>query len=46
MNRITIVPEKYITPFIKQAEAISPDPKDVIYLAVALSIKASLWSND
>lgn len=45
-NKITVVPEKNISPFLKQAEEISPDLKDIVYLALAISINANLWSND
>jgi len=45
-NQITIVPKKEITPFIDKAEKISPDPKDTIYLALALALKSNVWSND
>jgi predicted nucleic acid-binding protein len=45
-DQITIVPKKEITPFIDKAEKISPDPKDIIYLALALALKSNVWSND
>jgi len=45
-DQITIVPKKEITPFIDKAEKISPDPKDTIYLALALALKSKVWSND
>ena len=45
-DQITIVPKKEITPFIDKAEKISPDPKDTIYLALALALKSNVWSND
>jgi len=38
--------EKEIEPFIEKAEKISPDPKDVPYLALALKLRCNLWSND
>ena len=44
--QITIISKKDITPFIAEADKISPDPKDTIYLALALALKASVWSND
>jgi predicted nucleic acid-binding protein len=43
---ITIIPKKEITPFMDDANKISPDPKDIIYLALAIAIKANIWSND
>lgn len=45
-EQITIVPKKEITPYLDKADKISPDPKDTIYLALALALKASVWSND
>jgi len=45
-DQITITPQEIIEPFIDQAEKLSPDPKDTIYLALALAIKSSVWSND
>ncbi|MFX1445221.1 MAG: PIN domain-containing protein [Promethearchaeota archaeon] len=45
-EQITIIPKKEITLFIDKAEKISPDPKDTIYLALALALKSSIWSND
>lgn len=45
-EQITIVSKEIIKPFLKQADKFSPDPKDTIYLALALSLKASIWSND
>ena len=45
-EQITIVPKKEITPFIDKADEISPDPKDIVYLALAFALKASIWSND
>jgi len=33
-------------PFIKKAKAISPGPKDVPYVALALKLHIALWSND
>ena len=43
---IIIVPKKEILPFIEKVKKISPDPKDTTYLALALAIKTSIWSND
>jgi len=33
-------------PFISKAESICPDPDDVEYFALALSLSCPLWSND
>jgi len=45
-DQIVIVPKKEIAPFIDKAEKISPDPKDTVYLALALALKSNVWSND
>ena len=45
-EEIEIIPQKKIYPFIQKAEKFSPDPKDTIYLACALTIEAKIWSND
>ncbi|MFX1275688.1 MAG: PIN domain-containing protein [Promethearchaeota archaeon] len=45
-EQIIIVPKKEIIPFLENAEKISPDPKDTIYLALALALNTSIWSND
>ncbi|NVM31437.1 MAG: PIN domain-containing protein [Candidatus Helarchaeota archaeon] len=45
-RKIKIIPRKKITPFLEKAKKISPDPKDIVYLALALAIDAKIWSND
>jgi len=45
-RRIVLVPYEEIKPFIKKAKAISPDPKDVAYVALALKLHIAIWSND
>jgi predicted nucleic acid-binding protein len=45
-EQITIIPKKEITPFMDRAEKISPDPKDTVYLALALALNSNIWSND
>ena len=45
-EQISIVPKKEITPFMDEANKISPDPKDTIYLALAIALKSNIWSND
>lgn len=32
--------------FVKEAETISPDERDVMYFALALKLKCGIWSND
>ncbi len=43
---ITVVPKEEYSKFIKEATNISPDPKDVMYFALALKLKCAIWSND
>ena len=44
-DQITIISQGIITPFLNEAEKISPDPKDNVYLALALALKSNIWSN-
>jgi len=43
---ITFIPQKNITPFLEHVDSFSPDPKDSVYLALALALKSAIWSND
>jgi len=43
---VTIVPLEEFKDFWEEAKQISPDPDDVEYLAVALSLGCAIWSND
>ncbi|MBI2137322.1 hypothetical protein HYU12_02265 [Candidatus Woesearchaeota archaeon] len=45
-RNVTLIPKEDIYPFIEKAEKISPDAKDVPYLALALKLGCVLWSND
>jgi len=45
-RRIQLVPLEEIAPYLKQASEISPDPKDLPYLALAMKMHAAVWSND
>lgn len=45
-EQITVIPKKEIIPFIDKAENISPDPKGIVYLALAFALKSNIWSND
>ena len=45
-RNVILIPKEEIEPFIKQAEKISPDAKDIPYLALALKLRCGLWSND
>ena len=45
-RNVILIPKEEIEPFIEKTEKISPDAKDVPYLALALKLRCSLWSND
>jgi len=45
-RNVILTPKEEIEPFIEKAEKISPDAKDVPYLALALKLRCGLWSND
>ena len=45
-EQITIVSKKEIKPFLEEADKLSPDPKDSMYLALAIALKSDIWSND
>jgi len=45
-RRIEIVPFEEIIPFIDKAKVISPDIKDIAYVALALRLNCAIWSND
>jgi len=45
-KKITFIPLDEIRPFVPKAEAFSPDPADITYLALALKLNIPLWSND
>ena len=45
-ENIIIIPKEQITPFFERSEKISPDPKDTVYLALAMALKSFIWSND
>ncbi len=45
-RRIRLVPYEEFEHFIKEAEKISPDTKDIEYLALALKLNCAVWSND
>jgi len=47
LNDIVItVPKEDFLSFIDLAKKISPDKKDVLYLALALKLNCPIWSND
>ncbi len=43
---IIVIPQEEYSKFIKKAELISPDEKDVMYFALALKLNCGIWSND
>lgn len=45
-RKITLVPYEDIAPFIEKAKDISPDIKDIAYVALALWLNCAIWSND
>ena len=45
-RKVIVIPKEAIGPFVEQAERISPDAKDVPYIALALKLRCCLWSND
>jgi len=45
-RRIKFVPIKNIVAQLEKATLITPDPKDTVYLALALTLDARIWSND
>ena len=46
LEYVTIVPLDDFKESWEEAKQISPDPDDVEYLAVALSLDCAIWSND
>ena len=45
-RRISLIPYEEIKPLIEKAITISPDIKDVQYIALALKLDIAIWSND
>ena len=45
-RNVILIPKEEIGPFMEKAEKISPDAKDVVYLALALKLRCGLLSND
>lgn len=43
---ITIVPQEEYADYIEEAKKSCPDQNDIMYFALALRLKCSLWSND
>src|SRR3989338_6168107 len=45
-RRIVIVPLEELTPYVEEAEKLTPDPDDMAYFALALKLNCAIWSND
>ncbi|MFH0874951.1 MAG: PIN domain-containing protein [archaeon] len=43
---VILIPKEEIEPFLIKAKNISPDLKDIPYIALALKLKYAVWSND
>ena len=43
---ITVIHKEEYSHFIVEAEKFSPDPKDVMYFALAIKLGGNIWSND
>ena len=45
-RRIYSIPLEELEGYVEEAESISPDPKDIAYVALALHLHCAIWSND
>ena len=45
-HNVFIVPEEDFFKFREEADEICPDPKDIVYFALALYLKCAIWSNE
>lgn len=45
-RRIVLVPLEELVPYVEEAENLTPDPKDMVYFALALKLNCAIWSND
>jgi predicted nucleic acid-binding protein len=45
-RRISFISRESVDTFLHRAKEFTLDPKDVVYIAVALKIGAKVWSND
>lgn len=45
-RRVKVTPKEDFEKYLERADKASPDPKDVPYIALALYLNASIWSND
>jgi predicted nucleic acid-binding protein len=45
-HNIEIIPEEEFLKYREKANGICPDPKDVVYFALALYLNCPIWSNE
>nr|MDO8087411.1 PIN domain-containing protein [Candidatus Sigynarchaeum springense] len=45
-DRLTFIAKDDVADSLEDAKRVSPDPKDVPYLVVAIKLGISIWSND
>lgn len=45
-HNMAVIPEEEFLDKREEAETICPDPKDVVYFALALYLKSAIWTND
>lgn len=45
-KRIAIIPLEELTSYVEEAEKLTPDPDDMVYVALALKLDCAIWSND
>ncbi|MFW6273227.1 MAG: PIN domain-containing protein [bacterium] len=45
-SRIQFIPYSEFSTYVSEVEQFTPDPDDTEYLALALKLKCSIWSND
>ena len=43
---ITVIPKEEYSKQMIEAANFSPDPKDIMYFALALKLNTCIWSND
>jgi predicted nucleic acid-binding protein len=45
-NIVKTIPKEEIMPYMKRAQIICPDKKDMQYFALAIKLNCAIWSND
>ena len=43
---IHVIPKEEYQAYVREAQSISPDEKDILYLALAIKLQCPVWSND